>query len=67
MWETAADCCRVATGRHSDLVGELERLIAEHPYQERLRAQLLHAHLERSEDAELHRRAATITPSCSRT
>jgi DNA-binding SARP family transcriptional activator/class 3 adenylate cyclase len=28
-------------GRHSDLVGELESLVAEHPFRERLRAQLM--------------------------
>jgi DNA-binding SARP family transcriptional activator len=28
-------------GRHAELVGELGRLVAEHPYQERLRAQLV--------------------------
>jgi DNA-binding SARP family transcriptional activator len=31
----------LALGRHSDLVGELEALIAEHPLRERLRAQLM--------------------------
>ena len=28
-------------GRHADLVGELESLVAEHPFQERLRSQLM--------------------------
>ena len=31
----------LALGRHADLVGRLERLIAEHPYRERFRAQLM--------------------------
>ena len=31
----------LALGRHADLVGELENLVAEHPFQERLRAQLI--------------------------
>jgi DNA-binding SARP family transcriptional activator len=31
----------LAVGRHVELVGELERLIAEHPLRERLRAQLM--------------------------
>jgi class 3 adenylate cyclase/predicted ATPase/DNA-binding SARP family transcriptional activator len=31
----------LALGRHTDLVGELENLVAEHPFQERLRAQLI--------------------------
>jgi DNA-binding SARP family transcriptional activator len=31
----------LALGRHGDLVGELESLIAEHPFRERLRAQLM--------------------------
>src|SRR6476620_10047065 len=37
----------LALGRHADLVGELENLVAEHPFQERLRAQLILA-LDRS-------------------
>jgi DNA-binding SARP family transcriptional activator/tetratricopeptide (TPR) repeat protein len=32
---------RLALGAHAELVGELEALIAEHPYRERLRAQLM--------------------------
>jgi DNA-binding SARP family transcriptional activator len=32
---------KLALGRHSEVVGELESLIAEHPYRERLRAQLM--------------------------
>jgi DNA-binding SARP family transcriptional activator len=32
---------RLALGGHGELVGELETLIAEHPYRERLRAQLM--------------------------
>ena len=32
---------RLALGRHAEVVGELERLIAEHPHRERLRAQLM--------------------------
>ena len=32
---------KLALGRHGELVGELETLIAEHPYRERLRAQLM--------------------------
>jgi DNA-binding SARP family transcriptional activator/tetratricopeptide (TPR) repeat protein len=39
---------RLALGAHAELVGELEALIAEHPYRERLRAQLMLA-LYRSE------------------
>jgi len=31
----------LALGRHRDLIGELEALIAEHPWRERLRAQLM--------------------------
>ena len=31
----------LATGRHAELIGELEALIAEHPLRERLRAQLM--------------------------
>ena len=31
----------LALGRHASLVGELEALVAEHPYRERLRAQLM--------------------------
>ena len=33
----------LAVGRHADLVGELERLVGEHPFRERLRAQLIKA------------------------
>jgi WD40 repeat protein/DNA-binding SARP family transcriptional activator len=32
---------KLALGRHAELVGELEALIAAHPYRERLRAQLM--------------------------
>jgi DNA-binding SARP family transcriptional activator len=32
---------KLALGRHAEVVGELESLIAEHPYRERLRAQLM--------------------------
>jgi DNA-binding SARP family transcriptional activator len=32
---------RLALGRHAELVGELERLVAEHPLRERLRGQLM--------------------------
>jgi DNA-binding SARP family transcriptional activator/DNA-binding NarL/FixJ family response regulator len=32
---------KLALGRHAEVVGELERLIAEHPYRERPRAQLM--------------------------
>jgi DNA-binding SARP family transcriptional activator len=32
---------KLALGRHGDLVGQLEALIGEHPYRERLRAQLM--------------------------
>ena len=39
---------RLALGAHAELVGELEALIAEHPYRERLRGQLMLA-LYRSE------------------
>jgi DNA-binding SARP family transcriptional activator/class 3 adenylate cyclase len=31
----------LALGRHADLVGELETLVAQHPFRERLRAQLM--------------------------
>jgi DNA-binding SARP family transcriptional activator/ABC-type branched-subunit amino acid transport system substrate-binding protein len=31
----------LAAGRHAELVGELRRLVAEHPFRERLRAQLM--------------------------
>ena len=32
---------KLALGRHAEVVGQLEALIAEHPYRERLRAQLM--------------------------
>jgi DNA-binding SARP family transcriptional activator len=32
---------KLALGRHTEVVGELEQLIREHPYRERLRAQLM--------------------------
>ena len=32
---------KLALGRHAEVVGELESLIAEHPYRERLRSQLM--------------------------
>ena len=32
---------KLALGRHSELVGQLEALVGEHPYRERLRAQLM--------------------------
>ena len=32
---------RLAVGRHADVLGDLERLIGEHPYRERLRGQLM--------------------------
>jgi DNA-binding SARP family transcriptional activator len=39
---------KLALGRHAEVIGELEGLIAQHPYRERLRAQLMLA-LYRSE------------------
>src|SRR5215203_810210 len=42
----------VAAGRHRELVPELERLIAEHPLRERLRAQLMRALYASSRQAE---------------
>jgi predicted ATPase/DNA-binding SARP family transcriptional activator len=44
---------KLALGRHSELVGQLEALIGEHPYRERLRAQLMLAlyRCERQADA----------------
>ena len=44
---------KLALGQHSELVGELEALIGEHPYRERLRAQLMLAlyRCERQADA----------------
>ena len=44
---------KLALGRHADLVGQLEALIREHPYRERLRAQLMLAlyRCERQADA----------------
>jgi DNA-binding SARP family transcriptional activator len=39
---------KLALGRHAEVVGELEALVAQHPYRERLRAQLMLA-LYRSE------------------
>jgi len=39
-------------GRHAKLVGELETLVAEHPYQERLRAQLMLALYRSARQAE---------------
>ena len=32
---------KLALGRHAEVIGELERLVEEHPYRERLRAQLM--------------------------
>ena len=37
-WEELVDT-RLALGRHAEVVGQLDGLIAEHPYRERLRAQ----------------------------
>ena len=44
---------KLALGRHAELVGELDSVIAEHPYRERLRAQLMLAlyRCERQADA----------------
>ena len=44
---------RLALGHHSELVGELDALVGEHPYRERLRAQLMLAlyRCERQADA----------------
>ena len=44
---------KLALGHHSELIGELEALIGEHPYRERLRAQLILAlyRCERQADA----------------
>ena len=44
---------KLALGRHAEVVGELEALIGEHPYRERLRAQLMLAlyRCERQADA----------------
>jgi DNA-binding SARP family transcriptional activator len=42
----------LATGRHRELVPELEGLIAEHPLRERLRGQLMHALYASSRQAE---------------
>jgi predicted ATPase/DNA-binding SARP family transcriptional activator len=44
---------KLALGRHSELVGQIEALIGEHPYRERLRAQLMLAlyRCERQADA----------------
>src|SRR3954470_1800054 len=44
---------KLALGRHAEVVGQLESLIAEHPYRERLRAQLMLAlyRCERQADA----------------
>jgi DNA-binding SARP family transcriptional activator len=38
--EQAIDA-RLALGRHGEVIGELERLVDDHPYRERLRAQLM--------------------------
>ena len=51
----------LALGRHADLLGRLERLVAEHPYRERLRAQLMLA-LYRS-DRRPTRWRPTATPA----
>lgn len=53
----------LALGRHADLVSELERLLAEHPYRERLWAHLMLAlyHGGRQADAlEAYRRARRV-------
>jgi DNA-binding SARP family transcriptional activator len=44
---------KLALGRHAEVVGDLERLIREHPYRERLRSQLMLAfyRCERQADA----------------
>ena len=42
----------LALGNHSDLIGELEMLIAEHPHRERLRAQLIVALYRSSRQAD---------------
>ncbi|HEY6778444.1 MAG TPA: BTAD domain-containing putative transcriptional regulator, partial [Thermoleophilaceae bacterium] len=44
---------KLALGRHAEVIGQLETLIAEHPYRERLRAQLMLAYYrcERQADA----------------
>jgi DNA-binding SARP family transcriptional activator len=39
-WEELIEA-KLALGGHSEMVGQLETLIAEHPYRERLRAQLM--------------------------
>jgi predicted ATPase/DNA-binding SARP family transcriptional activator len=39
-------------GRHNDVISELERLLAEHPYEERLRAALMLAHYRAGSQAQ---------------
>ena len=53
----------LALGRHADLVGELESLIAEHPFRERLRAQLmlaLYSSGRQAEALECYQRAREV-------
>ena len=44
---------KLALGRHGELVGRLEALIGEHPYRERLRAQLMLALYRDGQQSEL--------------
>ena len=72
---------KLALGRHTEVVGELEALIADHPYRERLRTQLMLAYyrddrqadaLQAYQDARRrrspppHRRLLRPPPACRR-
>jgi DNA-binding SARP family transcriptional activator len=53
----------LALGRHAELVGELEALVREHPYRERLRAALMRALYgagRQAEALEVYRRTRTL-------
>ena len=42
-WSASGSSSKLRLGRHGDLVGELEALVAEHPLREQLRGQLMRA------------------------
>jgi DNA-binding SARP family transcriptional activator len=57
---------KLALGRHGELVGQLEALIGEHPYRERLRAQLMLALYRCERQAERSRPTRTRAGRWSR-